>query len=362
MRPRKNSGHLGLFAAASMAAGGLSFLAAAPAHADEWEQRSPYYEDDGWLDITEWFDGNDYNPTDEAWWRWDDEAYQARKDTGSDVDSDWYGFSARDDNDWFYDYYDAPDYSYYGNGVYPYGARYYDYNRDGLYETMVSYNDSDGDGIYDRYNYYTFTDTSKPDQQKKARTETPQSSREQTLSGKILKIKEVQTRNGKHRVVQLQQADNMVVSDLGKAKDLQSLGLKEGDQLSVRGLMSKVGEQTLLMARSIDAMGKQIEIRRERSKITGRIADTRKVKIRGIHHQLAMVEVPNRGKVVVELGPADKFTMDLGKGKELSFSGLPVKIKGRALMMAQSVHNGEQTVQIMRPQTKAESKQQPTRK
>jgi hypothetical protein len=56
---------------------------------NEFGSNTSYYEDDGWLDVTEWFDANDYNPTDEKLGRWDDEAYQADKDTGTDVDSDW---------------------------------------------------------------------------------------------------------------------------------------------------------------------------------------------------------------------------------------------------------------------------------
>jgi hypothetical protein len=319
---------------------------------NEFGSNTPYYEDDGWLDVTEWFDGNDYNPTDEKFGRWDDEVYQAAKDTGTDVDSDWYGYSTVDDNDWFYDYYDTPYSSSYSSGYYPYGSSYYDYNYDGYYDAQASYYDSDGDGIYDRYDYYTFTDSSKPDQQKKMKDEAPKSSKEQTLSGKILKIKEVQTKGGKHTVVQVQQADETAVADLGKVKDLQSLNLKEGDQISVMGLMSKVGEKTVVMARSIDAAGKQMEISRERNKITGKIVDSRKVKIRGIEHQMAMVDVPSRGKVAVDLGAADKFKMDISKGKELIFSGLPVKVKGKALMMAQSVHRDEKTVQITRSEMK----------
>jgi hypothetical protein len=130
--------------------------------------------------------------------------------------------------------------------------------------------------------------------------EAPKSSKEQTLSGKILKIKEVQTKGGKHTVVQVKQADKTTVVDLGKVKDLQSLNLKEGDQISVKGLMSKVGKKTVVMARLINAAGKQMEISRERNKITGKIVDSHKVKIRGIEHQMAMVNVPSRGKVVVD--------------------------------------------------------------
>jgi len=318
----------------------------------EFGSNTPYYEDDGWLDVTEWFDGNDYNPTDEKFGRLDDEAYQADKDTGTDVDSDLYGYSTVDDNDWFYDYYDTP-YSYsYSSGYYPYGSSYYDYNYDGYYDAQASYYDSDGDGSYDSYDYYTFTDTSEPDQQKKMKDEAPKSSKEQTLSGKILNIKEVQTKGGKHTVVQVQQADKKTVADLGKVKDLQSLNLKEGDQISVKGLMSMVGEKMVVMGRSIDAAGKQMEISRERNKITGTILDSRKVTIRGIERQLAMVDVPKRGKVAVDLGAADKLKMDISKGKELVFSGLPVKFKGKALMMAQSVHRDEKTVQITRSEMK----------
>jgi len=130
--------------------------------------------------------------------------------------------------------------------------------------------------------------------------------------------------------------------------------------------MSKVGEQTVVMARSIDAAGKQMEISRERNKITGKIVDSHKVKIRGVEHQMAMVDVPNRGKVAVDLGAADKLNVDISKGNELTFSGLPVKIKGKALLMAQSVQNGDKVVQIQRPEVKdaqtTGSKQESTNK
>jgi hypothetical protein len=44
--------------------------------------------------------------------------------------------------------------------------------------------------------------------------------------------------------------------------------------------------------------------------------------------------------------------MDLSKGKELTFSGLPVKVKGKALLIVQSVHRDGKTVQITRPEMK----------
>jgi len=53
------------------------------------EDRGSKVEDDAWYDISEWFDGNDYNPTDEAIGRWDDEifSYEDAR-TSSDSDND----------------------------------------------------------------------------------------------------------------------------------------------------------------------------------------------------------------------------------------------------------------------------------
>lgn len=42
---------------------------------NEFGANTPFYEDDAWYDVSEWFDGNDYNPTDEAIGRWDDEVF-----------------------------------------------------------------------------------------------------------------------------------------------------------------------------------------------------------------------------------------------------------------------------------------------
>ncbi|MCA9171482.1 MAG: hypothetical protein KDB23_27625, partial [Planctomycetales bacterium] len=117
--------------------------------ANESVKNSPYYEDDAWYDVSEWFDGNDYNPTDEAIGRWDDETYdRADALTSSDTDNDidWnasrYGYYDNDklsDNKWFYDYYDYGnlDYSDYDDdGYWDYTANYYDYDNDGVYDSV----------------------------------------------------------------------------------------------------------------------------------------------------------------------------------------------------------------------------------
>ena len=108
----------------------------------EWETTTPYYEDDAWYDVSEWFDGNDYNPTDEEFGEWDDEIYQYDPDS-TDTDNDWnFGYDRTADNDdWFYDYYDDGAYTVNdyesGDDLYDFGSRYYDFDGNGVYDAYA---------------------------------------------------------------------------------------------------------------------------------------------------------------------------------------------------------------------------------
>ena len=339
-----------------------AFGSRAMVHAAEFGANSPYYEDDSWLDVTEWFDGNDYNPTDEAWWRVDDETYQAAKDNGGDTDSDgWYGYSARDDDDWYYDYYDPSPYGYYDyddNGVYDYGSRYYDYDNDGIYDAFASYSDWDGDGFYEDYDYYSFTDTGTDNQKQRTQSQVAKKSRQQTVSGQIQKTKLVKVRGGKQHVVvaiqpegQQPQKVQMLIADLGNAEDLKDLNPKLGEKITVKGPKAQVGKQSIILAKSIELNGQTKQVNRNPRSITGNVLSTHKTKVRGREHLLAMVDAKQKDKtqkIAVDLGPADRLKMDVKKGSSLTFSGFPVKVKDKALVVAQSVQQGDQFVQINR--------------
>ena len=342
--------------------------------AAEFGANTPYYEDDGWLDITEWFDGNDYNPTDEAWWRWDDETYQSSKDTSGDQDSDgWYGYTNRDDNDWYYDYYDPTPYTYYdndNNGLYDYGSRYYDYDNDGIYDAFASYSDWDGDGFYEDYDYYSFTDSGTSQQRAQAQKQVARESRQQTVSGKVQQTKLVNVRGGKQHVVvaiqpQQQQQDQKgqpVIADLGRAEDLKDLNPKVGNQITVKGPKAQVGKQTVILAKSIESGGQTKQVNRDARSITGKVLSTHKAKVRGKEHLMAMVETKQKEKthkIAVDLGPADKLRADISKGSSVTISGFPVKVKDKSLIMARWIKQGEQFVQIDRQPSNAGDQAQP---
>ena len=271
--------------------GGLGIGGGATLHAQEFGADSRYYEDDALLDVTEWFDGNDYNPTDEAWWRWDDETYQARKDVSGDQDSDGtFGYTARDDNDWFYDYYDPYTYRYNdvdADGVYDYGSRYYDYDNDGIYDAFVSYSDWDDDGLYEDYNYYSFADTSNPQQRQQAKSQAARESRDQRVTGEIQRTKSVQVRGGTQHLVasiqpqqqsqqqqQQQGQGQMLIIDLGRMQDLKNINPKVGDTITVTGPPAQVGKQSVVLAKSVEMNGQTTQINRSPRQFNGKVLKT----------------------------------------------------------------------------------------
>ncbi|HEV7300649.1 MAG TPA: hypothetical protein VGN72_14890 [Tepidisphaeraceae bacterium] len=335
-----------------------AFGAGRSANAAEFGASTPYYEDDGWLDITEWFDGNDYNPTDEAWWRWDDEQYSAAKDTAGDSDSDsWYGYDTADDNDnWYYDRYDSGAYNSYANdedGVYTYDSRYYDYDNDGAYDAYVTYADWNADGVYDDYNYYSFGSAGTQQQQQHAQSEAARESRAQAISGPIQKMKLVQVRDGQNVVVTIQHQDKPMIVDLGRADAIKDLNLKLGNEITVRGPKAQVGKQSIVLARSLEAQGQTKQINRQGRQLEGKVLSTHKAKIRGTQHLIAMVDAQRQGndkrsKVAVDLGPADKLKMDISKDASITFTAVPVKVQDKRLLFAQSVTMNGNTAQIDR--------------
>jgi hypothetical protein len=376
------------FCIAPTAAAILAVVAvSAPTQAAEWEQNTPYYERDGWLDISEWFDGNSYNPTDESTWRWDDETYNLSDDVGKDADNDaWFGYTVRNDDDWFYDYYDPSTFHVFDNDtVYAYGARYIDYDDDGAYDASVSYSDWNGDGIYDDYDYFTFNDSVANDPVKKKKPEQlkqqlPSESRRQSVTGKIESMKQVRVRGDEHTVVQISAgtADKLAV-DLGRKSGVAGLNLSKGSTITVHGPRSRVGDKTVVLARSVESGGSTRQIDRQREEITGTVVSTHKQQVHGLENVFAIIDVsgssarmqqqgtqqqamqkpavqgqvgasaqPGANRVAVDLGPAKRLGTEIKPGTSLTFTAVPVKVGDRRMMLAQTIRRDGRTVPIDR--------------
>lgn len=337
--------------AAVLALAGVIGLTPAAKADEEWEESTPYYEDDAWYDVSEWFDGNDYNPTDEVVGRWDDETYEAWQDTGSDTDNDW-GFYDNDvaDNDWFYDYYDYDyDYGYdYGlddedEGLYNYTYRYYDWDDDNFYDAYTAYYDWDNDGVYEDVDYFSFNDVGTQtanQQQAQSESKSAPSSKAFTVTGTIQRTKTATVGGAKHTVALLKQekSGNDVAVDLGRQDQLKDLNLESGKEIRVRGPMAKIGDKPIVMAQTVAMGGESFAIDRNRQSRRGEIVDTREVQLRGQKHLLAIIrgERNQDQRLAVDLGAADRLDADPKKGDRIVVTGVPVKVQGKQLLMAQS--------------------------
>lgn len=324
---------------------------------DEFGASTPYYEDDAWYDVSEWFDGNDYNPTDEAIGRWDDEAY-GTTDVGTDRDSeigdiDWaendygyYGDTA--DDDWYYDYYDY-GYSDWADtdldDTYEYSSQYYDYDNDGVYDAVASFYDTDGDGLYEDTSYFVLSESDGQDanRQQAAQGQKNRSSQKYSVSGTIEAIKDVKTPAGEHVVVRVKAADsgNLYAVDLGSAKGLAEQ-LTLNNQLTATGPVMKVGDHQVMLAQSVETAGQQQQIDRSNRQFSGTVVDTRTVKVRGTEHQLVKLETENGKKLLVDLGAKESIQANLSKGQQLQVSGPAARVGDRRLLIATSLtQNGK---------------------
>ncbi len=306
-----------------------------PVAADE-SNTAARYEDDAWYDVSEWFDGNDYNPTDEAIGRWDNETFEYYdkqtssdndNDTGDVIDaSDFYGEDWDDGNG---RYADAD-----GDGNYESYARYHDTDGDGLNDTYATYRDTNNDGTYDDYKFSALTGNTKhdlPSSKVAQTTANGLSGKRVKISGKITERQFVKRLGGLARLINVKPAEGDAVwVDMGTGE---SYGLFKGDSVTALGPVVKAGQKRVLMATSIETRGKQLPIEREGRKYTGTIESTKVANVQGEKHTVAKLKTQDGKKLTVDMGTLiekDKYT----KGDKVSVTGVPVKVGDRVVLVA----------------------------
>ncbi|MFG0267900.1 MAG: hypothetical protein ACF8AM_22515 [Rhodopirellula sp. JB055] len=331
----------------------------------EWETGTPYYEDDAWYDVSEWFDGNDYNPTDEAIGRWDNETYdrdEALTSGDSDNDIDWtendhgYYADSQSSDSWFYDYYDH-GYSDYGDqnndGNYEYTSHYYDYDNDGVYDAFASYTDTDGDGTFDDASYVSFSSSeNQSESEQAAQREADQqdpSAKSQTFTGKITRAKQVKTPATTNVVVELQnqQEGKTMIADLGPANQLDQMP-QLNDSLTVNGSPFKTGDTSVLLTRTIERDGQTMEVERSGREYTGTIESTKTVDIQGQQRQLAKLKTDNGKKLLVDLGRKENLDANIRDGAQVTVNGPAVQVNERVLLLATKLTLNGETVEVPR--------------
>lgn len=392
----------------------VSVLAWAPSTAvaqTEPEDRGPYYEDDAWYDITEWFDGNDYNPTDEEAGEWDDETYSSwdarpAGDLDNDDDSNVArstvaqansnrssqqtasnqrtGASDQGSDDSKEVWPSTSYYDYDRNQTYEVQMITYDTDGDGYVDAYRTWSDTNGDGLYDTAEYVAFSGANGDEQSKSSSvadsSDKKQIASDDKLEGQIQSVRQVATTNGQRLVATVKSEDNQTVQvDLGTSRrfvqaqgsnaahpsadsqksqnkededsDKQSSKLpKQGDQLVANGTSIKANGKQVFIATSVKIDGQQYDIQRDTRNVEGKITKVKEFQANGKAHKMVMLDLKNQKSVAIDLGDAEKLKdkFDLEEGKSLKVAGVPVKIKDQRLIVATMIHQGDHYQTISR--------------
>ncbi len=307
-----------------------------PLSADEPNDAGTRYEDDAWYDVSEWFDGNDYNPTDEAIGRWDDETFsyydnQASSDSDNDtaemVDAnDFYG---EDWDDGYGRYADADN-----DGNYESYSRYHDTDGDGLNDSYATYRDTNNDGMYDGYKFSELGNNTKhdlPSSKVAQTTASGLSGKRVRVTGTISEVKNVKRLRGLERLLNVKTADgNAVWVDMGNGG---TYGLFKDDTVTALGPIVKAGNKKVLMATSIETRGKQLPIEREGRQYSGTIESTKTATVHGEKHAVVKIKTEDGKKLTVDMGMPAKNNK-YQKGESVDVTGVPVKIGDRVILVA----------------------------
>ncbi|MBT8484949.1 MAG: hypothetical protein KJO43_05170 [Phycisphaerae bacterium] len=352
--------------AVTVGVGALALSIAPTTLADEEvEDRGPYYEDDAWYDISEWFDGNDYNPTDENAGRWDDETYDAYQDNSGDSDNDrWFGFDSRyDDDNWFYDYYDDGDLATFDgdeDGVFEYAYRYVDVDGDGLYDGWYHARDWNRDGEFDTFTFYALNKAasikgSNPHSASSSQHRSnamDRTSKRQMVRGTIASTKKVAVRDSKHLCAKVKRNDGSTTFvDLGPVRDLDHLDLDSGAPIVAWGPRTKVGDKSLIVAQKIKANGQTASVDRSLRTVNASVTSTRTVPVRGTTHQLLIVTPRNGKKCAVDVGPVSGNLPSIQTGDKVTLEGTMVRANDRRVLMAKSIEIDGEAFEIERHAT-----------
>lgn len=154
--------------------------------------------------------------------------------------------------------------------------------------------------------------------------------------------------------------------DLGPKSKLESLGLKEGSKVSVRGDRGTIDDRPILMARRVESGDKAVDVEmpddRFLKRVRGKILSTRTVKFRNRdgEHVVAHLRARSGREATAILGPQSRLSeLDLTQGDEVAILARPGSLNGRPALVAEQVRSKDRTVEIDRPggQKRFQSKQ-----
>lgn len=185
-----------------------------------------------------------------------------------------------------------------------------------------------------------------------------------SLNGKVADTKKANIRGEERMMVILKtDAGKKCLCDLGPADELDA-NFEQGDQLKVNGVPAKAGDRKVVLARSVTIHGDKTKIDRTSSQMTrnqrsgdqtqsgqasarvqGEVQSTRQIKVRGEQRRVAVVNDSQYGRVLIDLGAADRSRVNLQQGDRVTAHGITARSRdgGKVLLARKLQHNGQTT-------------------
>lgn len=328
-----------LIACAAITLGPAATMHRASAQTGDYdrEDQGSKVEDDAWYDVSEWFDGNDYNPTDEAIGRWDDEVWSyndARTSSDSDNDNliiDAETFYGDDYNESYETYEDRDQ-----DGNYERASRYVDSDGDYLNDAYVTYEDADNDGMYDTYDYSQLSQTTQSAVHPSNVAQSVKeglSGKRHTVSGTVEDHKMIKRLDNLALMLHVQSDDGEKLwVDLGsQSLDTQ---LFKGDRAEFHGPIIKRGNKQVLLATEVTIPeAGSMKIARTGHEYNGVVESTKTAKVRGKEHHVVKLKTDEGKKLTVDMGDVANNEAPK-KGDDISITGVAVKVGDRVVVVA----------------------------
>ncbi|GEM_PF-6132652 len=184
--------------------------------------------------------------------------------------------------------------------------------------------------------------------QESRRSRESQRRRPETITGEILQLRK-ETLAGKEEpcvIARIRTDENRSAKVvLGKQSDLESLDLREGGQITVKGFKGRLNDKSMLLASTISADGSDVKVglgpSRGAKRVRGEILSTRTTKFKG-HEQpfvVGQVKLQSGKTASVNLGPQSKLKeLGLKQGDKVRMLVRPARLNGKASMVADQIY------------------------
>ncbi|MCE5186225.1 MAG: hypothetical protein LLF76_08890 [Planctomycetaceae bacterium] len=179
-----------------------------------------------------------------------------------------------------------------------------------------------------------------------------------SITGRIQDLKQVRLEGlgGRHVVAQIKTAHNgSRVVDLGPKDQIDPLGIDKGQTIIVHGVQGSINRNKMLMATELDFNGRQVQIQRPLGSNELRFAGKiQKMAVRDLGRGrtddvLALVELPDNEKVMVDLGSSEALkqqNIDLSRHDRVVFMAVGGSMEGKDLLHATQLSADGHTVTI----------------